>query len=136
MCPSVYSTQSFWSFGKILRNGSLKRFGVNDFGVNCDSQQRTPKRPPQKHENKPPTRKTFKHIKVVYFFHAESNGGIHCTISIEIKELELIFRTRVVTISPAQCHPVAKIISSRNFVNLYTCSGSPITTKMMTYFFQ
>ena len=38
ICPFVYSTHSFKNFGKILRNGSLKRFGVNNFDVNCDSQ--------------------------------------------------------------------------------------------------
>ena len=39
-CPFIYSTHSIWNFRKILRNGPLKRFRVNNFDVNYDSQQR------------------------------------------------------------------------------------------------
>ena len=73
------------------------KFTVNDFGPNCDSELFTPKRHPEITKiDLPATLVDLErslYILLCYvFFHAESNGGVHFTLSIEIKELEQTFR--------------------------------------------
>ena len=79
--------------------------------------------------------KNFKHIRVVYFFPAESDGGVHFTLSIKIKELEPIFRnlgSHDIRRSAPPGGENRNFFFSQNFVDMYACLGSPITPKMLT----
>ena len=75
----------------------VKTIWRENFGVNYDSQQTIPKRPPQNTKLYLPAtlvglKRSLNISGLCIFLYTESNDGVYCTLSIEVKELEPIRR--------------------------------------------